>query len=221
MRKLRAGIGAGYPLGLSGFPYVDYHPAFPYSVFLGPGGAQYNLPQIYWKTIGDTVDQAFVHTYVFNRAYGRPILPTGQVYLKPKAKQVKRFRRLATAHGMAGVSWWSWQEAGKRQWKAVGAAVAPLPGYRTYDSFPYLHKGSSGDLVAWSQQLLCGGAYTVPVTGYFTGPTRMAVLRLQADYGLQRTGAIDVPTWEVLQHFDPVSVRWTKKGARSAAPGCG
>ena len=31
-------IGAGYPLGLTSFPYVDYHPRFPYSVFLAPGG---------------------------------------------------------------------------------------------------------------------------------------------------------------------------------------
>ena len=56
MRKLRKGAGRDYPIGLASFPYVDYHPAFPFSVFLGPGGAQYNLPQLYWKTIGDSVD---------------------------------------------------------------------------------------------------------------------------------------------------------------------
>ncbi|HEX3359996.1 MAG TPA: hypothetical protein VHS74_03290, partial [Solirubrobacterales bacterium] len=27
--RLRAAIGAGFPLSLAGFPYVDYHPAFP------------------------------------------------------------------------------------------------------------------------------------------------------------------------------------------------
>ena len=37
MRKLRAQIGADFPVSLAAFPYVDYHPAFPYSVFLGPG----------------------------------------------------------------------------------------------------------------------------------------------------------------------------------------
>ena len=52
MRKLRQLIGANYPVGLAGFPYVDYHPAFPYSVFLGPGGAQNNTPQMYWADIG-------------------------------------------------------------------------------------------------------------------------------------------------------------------------
>ena len=48
IHKLRRLVGAGFPLGLSSFPYADYHPTFPYSVFLGTGGAQYNLPQIYW-----------------------------------------------------------------------------------------------------------------------------------------------------------------------------
>ncbi|MBS1879767.1 MAG: hypothetical protein JST31_09655, partial [Actinobacteria bacterium] len=55
IRTLRAKIGANFPLSLSGFPYVDYHPAFPYSVFLGPGGAQYNQPQMYWKAIETSV----------------------------------------------------------------------------------------------------------------------------------------------------------------------
>ena len=56
------------------------------SVFLGPDGAQYNLPQLYWKTIGDQVDEAFVHTYVFNRAYGRAILPTGAGLSEPEGE---------------------------------------------------------------------------------------------------------------------------------------
>ena len=76
MTTLRSIVGPDYPLALTSFPYVDYHPALPYSVFLGPGGAQYNIPQLYWKTIGTTVDAGFAHTWVWNRAYGRPILPS-------------------------------------------------------------------------------------------------------------------------------------------------
>ncbi|MDP9189279.1 MAG: peptidoglycan-binding protein [Actinomycetota bacterium] len=219
MTALRARIGESYPLALSSFPYADYHPAFPYSVFLGPGGAQYNLPQLYWKTIGDSVDESFVHTYVFNRAYGRPILPTGQTYLNPKSRQVRRFRRLALAHGMEGVSWWSWQHSGNRQWKAVGGSVAPIAGYQRYDSFPFLRPGSKGDLVAWAQQLLAGGGYSTPVSGYFEAPTRSAVLALQATRGLAQTGSIDVPTWDVLLTHTPLRVRWTKSGAIAASGG--
>jgi hypothetical protein len=221
MTRLRSLVGPDYPIGLAAFPYVDYHPAFPYSVFLGPGGAQYNMPQLYWKTIGTKVDTAFVHTYVFNRAYGRPILPLGQVYLNPKKKQIKRFRRLAASHHMDGVSWWSWQHAGKRQWKAVGGGTAPISGFATYDSYPYLRLGSKGDLVAWAQQLLAGGGFYTPITGYFESPTRDAVLSMQAAKGLPLTGAIDVPTWNVLLTFQPQAVRWTSGGAvaASGAPG--
>src|SRR3954452_13826313 len=51
MAALRAAIGPAYPVGLTSFPYVDYHPRLPYSVFLAPGAAQANLPQVYWKAI--------------------------------------------------------------------------------------------------------------------------------------------------------------------------
>ncbi|MBM3667915.1 MAG: hypothetical protein FJW90_10660 [Actinobacteria bacterium] len=217
MRKLRKAAGPDYPIGLSSFPYVDYHPAFPYSVFLGPGGAQYNLPQIYWKTIGTEVDTAFEHTWVFNRAYEREILPLGQVYLSPKAKQIRRFRRLTDAHGMGGVSWWSWQHAGERQWKAVRAPVAALSGYEPYDSYPTLRPGSQGDLVAWAQQHLAGGGYLAKVSGYFTPPTKSAVLKLQGERGLSQTGAIDPVTWSALLKLKPLAVRWTKKGAVSVS----
>jgi hypothetical protein len=49
VRNLRARIGATFPLSLAAFPYVDYHPSFPYSVFLGPEGATVNQPQMYWR----------------------------------------------------------------------------------------------------------------------------------------------------------------------------
>src|SRR5439155_2228943 len=55
MRRLRALVGQGFPIGLAPFPYVDYHPSFPYSVFLAPGAAQYDQPQMYWFTIGTSV----------------------------------------------------------------------------------------------------------------------------------------------------------------------
>lgn len=221
MRKLRKAVGPSYPIGLSSFPYVDYHPAFPYSVFLGPGGAQFNLPQVYWKTIGTKVDTAFEHTWVFNRSYGREILPLGQVYLNPKPKQVRRFRRLADAHAMGGVSWWSWQHAGARQWKAVRAPVASLAGYRPYDSYPTLRLGSQGDLVAWAQQHLAGGGLLGKVSGYFTAPTRAALLELQAARGIPRTGALDPASWRELLQLKPLAVRWTKSGAVPSAAGRG
>jgi hypothetical protein len=215
MSSLRSMVGPDYPIGLSSFPYVDYHPALPYSVFLGPGGAQYNIPQLYWKDIGTTVDTGYTHTWVWNRIYGRSIAPLGQVYSRPKAGQIKRFRALAMSHGFEGVSWWDWQEAGKRQWKAISQPVSAASA-GPYPSYPFLHTGSKGDFVAWAQQLLAGGGYTVPVSGYFQSSTRAAVVAFQQAKGLPMTGNLDVPTWGPLLQNTPLAVRWTNGGAVAA-----
>jgi hypothetical protein len=215
MSMLRSMVGEDYPVGLASFPYVDYHPALPYSVFLGPGGAQYNVPQLYWKDIGTTVDTGYIHTWVWNRIYKRQIDPLGQVYNNPKPGQIRRFRALAMAHGFDGVSWWSWQSAGKRQWKAVGAPVAPAA-VSPYPSYPFLRLGSKGDFVAWAQQLLAGGGYPGPINGYYQAPTQAAVYSFQANHGLSQTGNLDVPTWTILLQSDPLPVRWTKGGAVAA-----
>jgi hypothetical protein len=218
MTMLRSMVGADYPIGLASFPYVDYHPALPYSVFLGPGGAQYNVPQLYWKDIGTTVDTGYTHTWVWNRIYRRQIDPLGQVYNNPKAGQIKRFRALAMAHGFDGVSWWSWQSAGKRQWQAVGVPVSPAA-VTPYPSYPFLRLGSKGDFVAWAQQLLAGAGYAAPITGYYQASTQAAVFSFQAAHGLPQTGNLDVPTWPVLLQGDPLPVRWTKGGAVAAGSG--
>jgi hypothetical protein len=215
MSILRSLIGGDFPVGLASFPYVDYHPALPYSVFLGPGGAQYNVPQLYWKDIGTTPDNGYIHTWVWNRIYQRPIDPLGQVYNNPKPGQIKRFRALALAHGFEGVSWWSWQSAGKRQWKAISVPVAPAA-VTPYPSYPFLRLGSKGDFVVWAQQLLAGAGYGVPIDGYFQAPTQSAVISFQAANGLSQTGYLDVPTWDVLLRNRPLAVRWTNGGAVAA-----
>jgi hypothetical protein len=216
MSRLRSLVGPDYPIALAAFPYVDYHPAFPYSVFLGPGGAQYNLPQLYWKTIGTSVDEAFVHTFVFNRVYNRPILPLGQTYLNPTKRDIKRFRRLALAYGMGGVSWWSWQHSGKRQWKAVGGGVR-AEAIAPYDSYPTLRVGSKGDMVAWAQQLLAGGGFTTEISGYFEEPTRQALVAFQTSRGILASGVLDPLTWPHLLKLPPLPVRWTSGGAVAAS----
>jgi hypothetical protein len=213
--SLRSRIGPDYPVALASFPYVDYHPALPFSVFLGPNGAQYNVPQLYWKDIGTTVDQGYIHTWVWNRIYGRPMAPLGQVYSRPKAGQIRRFRALAMSHGFSGVSWWDWQEAGKRQWKAISSPVSTAS-TGPYPSYPFLHVGSKGDFVAWAQQLLAGGGHSVPITGYYQATTQAAVYSFQAAHGLPQTGNLDVPTWSLLIQNKPLPVTWTKGGAVAA-----
>lgn len=194
VRELRRLIGPDYPVGLTSFPYVDYHPRFPYSVFLGPGGAQFNLPQIYWRAIGDSVDRAMPRTYAWNTVYGRPIRPLGQVWMNPPASEVLRFRELVQAYGSTGMSWWSWQAAGGR---ALRGLTRPLPLQSNAIPLlappPVLRTGARGDTVRWAQRWL-----RVRATGYFGSGTASAVRRLQEAEGLPVTGVLDAPTWALV-----------------------
>ena len=62
-------MGPDYEVALTSFPYVHYHSTLPYSVFLGPGNADFNVPQMYWRAIGTSVDSIFQITYMHNRIY--------------------------------------------------------------------------------------------------------------------------------------------------------
>src|SRR5881394_199754 len=75
--RFRTAVGADYPLGFTSLPYVSWHSTIPYSVFLGPGGAQVNLSQVYWQAIGGSVDRVFARTLAENAVYGRPLAPIG------------------------------------------------------------------------------------------------------------------------------------------------
>jgi hypothetical protein len=213
--KLRAAVGPAFPLGLAGFPYVDYHPSFPYSVFLGPNGAQFNVPQAYWKTIGGSVDTVLAHTYRFNRPYGRTIAPLGQTYDSPPSSDIVRFRQLVAAAGGTGLSWWSWQHTSSSGWDAVGQGITQLASGPPTD-FASLSNGAKGDLVLWAQQHLKAAGESVPVDGTFSTSTETAVKHYQSGAGLAVTGTIDTATWQALLKQAPAKVRWTRAAPRTA-----
>ena len=221
MRKLRAYAGENFPIGLAGFPYVDYHPAYPYSVFLGPGGAQFNVPQMYWKAIGVSVDRIYSHTYTYNEIWGRPIAPLGQTWLAPSRSDLMRFRDMASAYGAPGLSWWSWQSTTSTGWSTlakdttpVNAATSPSP------VAPTLSKGSKGDMVVWAQQHLLAAHKSVKVNGVFDSRTLKAVQSFQRGKHLKVTGRIDVATWQNLLARAPAKVQWSR-AAVSAKPTAG
>ena len=215
--KLRQLIGASFPVGLAGFPYVDFHPAFPYSVFLGPGGAQYNVPQMYWADIGTTVDAVYQPPFSFNSPYGRPIEPLGEVAGNPPPRQVMRFRQLSRVYGSGGVSWWDWQESSARDWKAVGKLVGNLqsPPAATMPILSIRSEGGvyTGDLVVWAQEHLYKAGVSVKIDGSFGARTQRAVESFQQAHGLGVTGVIDPTTWKALLAYPPIAVTWTKRGA--------
>jgi hypothetical protein len=213
---LRAVIGPAYPVGLTSFPYVDYHPGFPFSVFLGPGGAQVNLPQVYWKAIGGTVDAVSGHTLAHNRVYQVPLAPLGQSYNDPPAADQQRFRQIWTAYGAAGLSWWSWQATSPTGWTTLAsapppAALMPDPGW------PALGKGAKGDEVIWLQEHLTAGYPTVKVTGRLDDPTVAALQDVQTRHGIPVTGTTDASTWQQVLALPLTPVDWTAAPATAAS----
>jgi peptidoglycan hydrolase-like protein with peptidoglycan-binding domain len=208
LRELRRLVGGSYPLGLASFPYVDYHPAFPYSVFLGPEGAQFDMPQMYWLDIGRSVGTVFRHTYTENRIYRRPVYPLGQTYGGPLFEEVELFRGLALRYGAPGISWWdyAWTSA-DGFWLAVSslsapAAAAPL-------GYPVLGPGSRGDAVLWMQEHLAREFPTQRTTGLF-GPLTLSLLRaFQERHQLTVTGITDPATWQALLALSPVVTAWS------------
>ncbi len=215
--RLRHLIGMSFPVALAGLPYVDYHPAFPYSVFLGPQGAQYNLPQMYWQDIGTSVDGVYAHTYLYNRIYQRPIHPLGQVYNSPPSRQIVRFRQFVHVYGTVGLSWWDWQEAGLSQWRAISKGVQNLANATAVPGEATISKGWAGDLVIWAQEHLRAAGETVAVNGGFGHQTQTAVEDFQLAHGLVVDGVIGPQTWAALLQYQPAYVSWAKPSKSKAA----
>jgi peptidoglycan hydrolase-like protein with peptidoglycan-binding domain len=212
---LRAGVGPSYPIALASFPYVNFHEAEPYSVFLGPGGAQYNAPQMYWKAIGQSVDTVYANTYIGNRIYARPIFPLGQTYENVSSADLLRFREEAVDYGATGWSFWDWQETSAGGWRTLAAPLAPLTSVTPNTEVPELHKGSKGDQVLWLQEHLASAIPAQEVTGNFGSQTVTNLSSFQASHGLPASGVATPATWAALLALPPVAVDWT--GTKPAA----
>jgi hypothetical protein len=211
MRGLRARMGKSFPLSLASFPYVDYHESLPYSVFLAPGNAQVNQPQIYWHTIGGGPDANYAHTTIENRVYERPIYPLGQTFDHTPNREIVRFRQLQSAYAAPGVSWWDWQATAASQWSSLSNPLTvPTTPVVPTATYPVLRLKSKGDQVVLAQELLRAAGQPVAVDGVYGSAIRQAVRAVQLDAGLTQTGSIGQLTWPVLLRYTPVAVRWRK-----------
>ena len=225
MADLRRQIGKSFPVALAGFPYVDYHPSFPYSVFLAKGAAQYNVPQMYWKDIGVSVPTVYSHTYEYNEIYQRPIFPLGQMFDGTTAAQVKQFNVLGKDYGATGESWWVWQDASLPELGALSTLGAEPANFVPTRSAATIDKGENGDLTVWAQERLApwgakhltGSLKTLLITGKFNAQTKTIVEDFQKAHGLKVTGKVDGFTWDQLLKLAPVKVRWVKKKAGTTA----
>ncbi len=221
---LRAAVGRRYPVGLASFPYVDYHPGFPYSVFLGHEGAQFNLPQMYWRDIGTSVQAVYAHTYSVNRIYRRPIRPLGETYNGATASEIELFRGMSVAYHAGGLSWWdfAWTSA-RGLWSALDGPYTPVA--RTPPlGYPLLRYGSQGDTVLWMQELLASAIPSQRTTGNFASETLANLRAFQVRHGIPATGETGPRTWRALLRLPAVRVSWAAtahSSRRSQTPGAG
>ncbi len=216
LATLRAKVGPAYPVGLASFPYVNYHPSFPYSVFLGPNGAQFNAPQMYWHDIGTSVASVYVNTYEQNLVYGRPVLPLGQTYGGVSSAEIVAFRSLASAYGAAGESFWDWQETSASGWASLAAPLNPsLHVPQPELTAPLLREGAKSDQVLWLQEHLASAYPSQPTTGIFEAQTTEDLQQLQTAHGLPATGQTDAGTWGAVLALPPVTVNWTGGGPQT------
>lgn len=113
--ELRRLAPRGLRLGFTSFAYVNLHSSLPYKVFLGPGAAEANLPQMYWHEMGRSPARVVRETYEQNLRLGRPVYPIGQTYGRPPLYQLSRFTSELRRRGADGLSWWSLDHSSARQ----------------------------------------------------------------------------------------------------------
>jgi hypothetical protein len=198
LRALRAQVGPTYPVGMTSFPYVDYHGPFPYSAFFtGPDAANFNMPQVYWKAFRTSAAKAVDRTIRWNRIFGVPMALLGSTYMRETRAEITSFRCAAQAAGVQGVSWWDWQETRPFQWSALGNTLAcrttaSLPSTTRY---PVFGVKSRGDHVRRFQQLLLAAGVPVPVDGVFGTRTAQALASYRAARGLAQSSVTDDGVW--------------------------
>jgi hypothetical protein len=214
MRALRSALGARFPIGLASQAEVLEHQCFPYSVFLGPGGASFDLPQMYWLQLGLSVEAAYAAALPVNAIYGRPLEPVGQLFGAPSASELGAFRALAGAYGLAGTSFFDLDSAQPGELAALAAQPARLAHLTV--ALATVHAGADGDEIVWAQELLNAAGARLPVGGFYGAQTARAIGHFQARHRLRANGVLGPATWRALLRLSPREPSWAKAPPLSA-----
>ena len=152
LAALRAGTGADYPIGFTSYAIPEAQPTLPFSVFLGPGGAQVNMPQIYWGEANEPVASLSFTSAARSRVYGRPLVPLGQTYGGTTTDDIQAFRSAWRYYGAPDVSWFRWGGptiTPPEVWAAL-ATPTPMLDPPADPSWRLFQQGDSGDGVCGS-----------------------------------------------------------------------
>ena len=214
VKALRSQLGAHFPIGLAGQAEVLQHPTFPYSVFLGPGAFNFDLPQMYWLELGTSVDATYAATIGINSIYARPVLPVGQLFGEATVVEVTRFRSLAGAYEARGLSFFDLDSAPSPLLTSLAVTAPQLP--RRAVIAPTVRPGADGDEVVWAQELLNADGAHLPVGGFYGAQTSRAVARFQTRHRLHSDGVLGPATWRALSRLHPRPPSWAKHAPESA-----
>jgi len=214
VHEVRGALGARVPIGLAGQAEVLEHPKFPYSVFLGPGGFNIDMPQLYWRELGLSVMGAFKVAIAQNAWYGRPLAPVGQLFNGVDAGEVVQFARAAASFGASGFSLFDLESSSAG---ALASELAAKVGARRAVHAPAaIRPGADGDEVVWAQEHLNGAGANLPVGGFYGAQTARAVARFQRRHGLGPSGILDPRTWRALLRVHPRVPSWAAAPPQSA-----
>jgi Putative peptidoglycan binding domain len=215
VRALRRKLGTAFPIGLAGEALIALHPRFPYSVFLGPGGFDLDMPQVYWRQFGLSPADALAATIGPNQLYGRPIAPVGQLFGAPAASELAGFLSGARVYaGDRGASLFDLEEAQPAELAAVLAAPMPMLARRA--TLPTVRPGADGDQIVWAQEHLNGAGAHLPVGGFYGAQTARAVARFQSRRHLPADGVLGPATWRALLRVRPRVPSWAGGAPLSA-----
>ena len=214
VHALRAQLGAQFPIGLAGQAEVLQHPTFPYSVFLGPGAFNFDLPQVYWLDFAQSVPAAYATTIAENSIYGRPISPVGQLYGNVAPVELEQFRALAGAYRFTGMSFFDLASAQPDELAALAAPLARLAARALVPAT--VRAGADGDDVVWAQELLNAAGARLPVGGFLGAQSARAIATFQTRHRLPATGALGPATWKALLRLKAREPSWASGPPDSA-----
>lgn len=217
VRTLRVALGASFPIALAGQAEVLEHPTFPYSVFLGPGAFDVDMPQVYWLELGLSVPASLRAALGQNAVYGRPTVPLGQLFDGPPPAELEAFSGLSERYGCLGRSFFDADAAQPAQLAALAARAAGARAGRLRAQPPVIRPGADGDEIVWAQELLDAAGAHLPVGGFFGASTDRALEAFQRSHRLRVDGLLDAPTWRALLRLRAREPSWTKAPPDSAA----
>ncbi len=184
----------------------------------GPGARSVTESSIGpWRELRLSVEQAYAEVLAVNAIYARPIVPVGQLYGEPTLAELERFRQLASAYGLGGVSFFDLESAAPG---ALTALAAPLPRTHKRKVRPAtIRPGADGDEVLWAQELLNAAGARLPAGGHYGAQTARAVGGFQRRHRLPVTGILGPATWMRLLRFHARQPSWVPPGSNAPARG--